>query len=97
MSLEDNLKSILKSQNLFAAEKKVALVKAIAEAKCQVSPKRLRKLGDELAEQKRQKCVNRKTAELWWTFLRQKEPVQVGNLTVKFEGEEIKIEKSGGA
>jgi len=96
MSLENNLKNILKSQELFAAEKRIALVKAIAEAKCQISPKRLRKLGDDFAEQKRQKCVNRKTSELWWTFLRQKEPVQVGNLTVRFEGEEIKIEKSGG-
>ena len=95
LSVEEKLRNILNDESLFGAEKKVAVLKAIAEEKCRISPKRLKKLGEEAAEQKREKCIKRKTADLWWTFLRQREPVQVGHVTVKLEDSEIKIEKSG--
>lgn len=90
------MKIILESDKLFSAEKKVAVLKAMAEEKCKLSPKRIRKLGEELAEKKRLKCVNRQVSHLWWVFLRQREPVEVGNLTMRLEDNEIKIEKKGG-
>jgi len=82
--------------NSFAAEKKIAVLKALAEEKCHISPRRVRKLGEDVAEVKRMRCVKRKTAELWWTFLRQKEPVKVRDLVVRLEGSEVKIEKERG-
>ena len=96
MSFENKVKSILESQTLFTAEKRVAILKAMAEEKCRISPKRKRKLGEDLAERKRRKCVNKKVSELWWKFLRQREPVEVGDLTISLSDNEIKVEKKMG-
>lgn len=93
MSFEERLRRIVDDPELFSGQKKVAVLKAIAEEKCYISPKRWRKLGDEAAEAKLEKCKKRKMGDLWGSFFMQKEPVSVDGVTVQIKDGEIKIEK----
>lgn len=92
-TFEDRLRKIIDDPELFSGQKKVAVLKAIAEEKCYLSPKRRRKLGEEAAAAKMEKCQKRKMGDFWGSFFMQKEPVSVNGVTVQIKNGEIKIEK----
>lgn len=92
-SFEDRLRKIVDDPELFSGQKKVAVLKAMAEEKCYMTPKRARKLGEEAALAKFEKCKKRKIGDLWGSFFMQKEPVSVSGVTVQIKDGELKIEK----
>jgi hypothetical protein len=92
-SFEDRLRKIVDDPELFNGQKKIAVLKAMAEEKCYMTPKRVRKLGEEVALAKFEKCKKRKIGDLWGSFFMQKQPVQVEGLIVQIKNGEVKIEK----
>lgn len=92
-TFESKIRRIIDDPEMFPGPKKVAVMKAIVDEKCYLTPKRRRKLGEEEAEAKIAKCKKHKLGRIWGQFLIQKQPVAVGDLTVQIYKGEIKIEK----
>ena len=91
---EARIQSLLNDPELFPGPRRVAVMKVIAEVKCEKKIKKIMKedLTDEEKAKKADKCLKRALLATWWDF-RLKNPVYAKGLLIVAAGNDIVIQK----
>lgn len=91
--LYSEVQSILGNDDISNGQKKVQMLKILAEAKCQFSRKKLRDLTPEEVEHKKLKCAKKKQLQLWWEMRTSYEPIQVQDVTLEKKDGQFTLKK----